>query len=250
MKRLLPMLLCILLIAPGVAAFEEAGSLPVVDRYRILEGTELENEITVITGAEDGPTVFIVGGIHGNEVAGIEAGKRLKAETSIVAGKLYIIAPANQSGAAAKKRYVDGAGDLNRAFPGDPEGDNAQRIAAAIFGEIERLRPELVIDLHEANHDLGTNDGYGLGNSIIYTNFDDVGDLLFSFLLDNEAGNVGISKYSLVEPGVAGSVNRTVSRLLGIPIFTIETLTSYPLEQRVADQLAIVHYALRFYGLE
>jgi predicted deacylase len=39
-------------------------------------------------------------------------------------------------------------GDLNRAFPGDPRGTGAERLAAAVWRDLEQRRPDAVVDLH------------------------------------------------------------------------------------------------------
>ena len=41
-----------------------------VTRYKIGEGTAEENEVVKIVSENPGPTVYIVGGIHGDELAG------------------------------------------------------------------------------------------------------------------------------------------------------------------------------------
>lgn len=38
--------------------------------------------------------------------------------------------------------------DLNRSFPGKPDGSLAERVACRIFDAIERTEPDLVLDLH------------------------------------------------------------------------------------------------------
>lgn len=48
------------------------------ERYFIAEGTEWENTVVVRRGAQEGPSVYIVGGIHGDETAGWTAANLLK----------------------------------------------------------------------------------------------------------------------------------------------------------------------------
>ena len=48
------------------------------EEYPLLEGTEEENTVRVLRGAEEGPTVYLVAGVHGDEVAGWRAGNLLK----------------------------------------------------------------------------------------------------------------------------------------------------------------------------
>jgi predicted deacylase len=94
--------------------------------------------------------LFVVGGIHGDEAAGWMAADRLREEAALCCGTLYILSPANRIGAQNNTRATGEWGDLNRQFPGDPQGTPAQQLAAAIVGEIQKASPALVLDLHEA----------------------------------------------------------------------------------------------------
>ena len=87
-------------------------------------------------------------------------------------GTLYILSPANKTGAEDKTRFVRNSGDLNRSFPGDITSEElSERIAAVIFKEMEAKKPDFILDLHEARWELGGHStGNGLGNTLIYTN--------------------------------------------------------------------------------
>lgn len=81
-----------------------------------------------------GPEVAIVGGVHGDERSGIRAVRRLReADLNLQRGVAFVLA--NPAAIAANKRYLDS--DLNRAFPGDPNGDSEERIAAQLCEFIE-----------------------------------------------------------------------------------------------------------------
>ena len=82
------------------------------------------------------PEVAIVGGVHGDERSGIRAVHRLReADLEFQRGVAFVLA--NPAAIAANKRYLDS--DLNRAFPGDPNGDREERIAARLCEFIEDL---------------------------------------------------------------------------------------------------------------
>ena len=141
------------------------------EEYPIAEGTGEENTVQVLRGAQEGPVLYIVAGVHGDEQAGWRAGNLVK-EATIQAGTVYIVSPANQYGAQHDQRRTAEERDLNRNFPGDPEGCDAQRIAHSIYLDIQEKQPDLVLDLHEAipkeddYEALGSNYD-ALGNSII-----------------------------------------------------------------------------------
>ena len=204
-----------------------------------------------IVSENPGPTVYIVGGIHGDELAGWNTANRLKDTLKIKAGTVYILSPANLSGAAAETRFVTGSGDLNRAFPGDINSDDAaHRIAYVIFNEIKDKMPDLLLDLHEARYVVGGEKSGGLANCLIYTDDTKIADLLFEFVIRNDAGELCSEKFALTVPGKTGSINRNVTDLLGIPSITTETIRGKDLELRIADQMEIVHFCLAWYGME
>ena len=218
------------------------------ETYLIAEGTEVENEVMVIKGEEEGATVYIVAGVHGDEQAAWETGKQLK-KIGIKAGTLYIIAPANPWGASRtpRSRYVTEKWDLNRSFPGHPEGNPARIAAYAIFEDIKEKDPIFVFDLHEARVNSENYDF--LGSSLIYTSLDGMEDMYLDLLLATESGEVCSERFNFYAPSPMGSLNYSVTTELGIPTITIETYRGYPLERRISDQLDIVEYVLTYYGL-
>ena len=217
------------------------------ETYTLLPGDSFRNEVTVIRGAEDGPSVYVVAGVHGDEEAAWQTGKLLK-KIGIRAGTLYILAPANPWGAAKvpMSRYVEGK-DLNRSFPGNAEGTPAQRVADAIFRDISEKQPDFVFDLHEAA--IVREDRDYLGSSLIFTSLDGYDELFFDMLWATEDGELCSRPFFLYSPAPEGSINRTVSDQLGLPIVTVETFRGYPMENRIGDQLAIVQYVLQSYGM-
>ena len=75
------------------------------------------------------PEVVVVGGVHGDERNGIRAVRRLReADLDLRRGVAFVLA--NPAAIRAGKRYLDS--DLNRVFPGDPDGDREERIAARL----------------------------------------------------------------------------------------------------------------------
>ena len=145
------------------------------ETYKIAEGTEAENEVTVLKGSEEGNTVYVIAGVHGDEQAAWLTGNLLE-KISIKAGTLYVLSPANRWGAAREvpTRYVIGEEDLNRSFPGDVNGTLAEQVAASIYADVERVQPDFVFDLHEARIVKSGRDF--LGSSLIFTSLDGMSD--------------------------------------------------------------------------
>ena len=83
---------------------------------------------------EGTPEVAVVGGVHGDEPCGWRAIERLLAADPDVDRPVKLVV-ANERAIERGVRYVDE--DLNRAFPGDPEGDTHEtRLAAELAREI------------------------------------------------------------------------------------------------------------------
>ncbi|GFE63411.1 succinylglutamate desuccinylase/aspartoacylase family protein [Litoreibacter roseus] len=105
----------------------------------------------VIHGRREGPTVFISAGIHGDEVIGVEIVRRLLRAKNINAlrGTLIVVPIVNTFGFLNHSRYLPDRRDLNRSFPGSPNGSLASRLAHIFLNEVV-ARCSFGIDLHSA----------------------------------------------------------------------------------------------------
>jgi hypothetical protein len=114
-------------------------------------GVATQLPLHIINGAHEGPTLVVTAAIHGAEYVGVAAAQRLARDTdpATLHGQL-VVAPIC-SMTAFKKRaiYVCPPDDknLNRMFPGDPNGTFAQQLAHWIFENLIR-RSDVYIDLH------------------------------------------------------------------------------------------------------
>lgn len=111
--------------------------------------------ITVVANGE-GPTALITGGNHGDEYEGITALQKLscslKAED--VHGRVIIVPMMNTPAVQAGRRTspMDG-GNLNRSFPGDPDGTVTEKIADYFTRELVPM-VDVVLDLHSGGRTL------------------------------------------------------------------------------------------------
>ena len=223
-------------------------SYPVmVSTRKLLEGTPEEVVEYHIHSDNPGPAVYIVAGIHGDERAAWYAGQLLQRKVTIKSGDLYIIAPANATGARKRSRYVEGTLDMNRSFPGSPEGNVAERAAYAVFSRIQEVRPDVLLDLHEAIIYKQSRDF--LGSTYIFSMLDGIEDLYFDMLFATQEGTLCHNEFASAGPGPKGSINAEVSGRLDIPAITVETFRGFPMERRVYDQLDTVHYVLSYEGM-
>jgi predicted deacylase len=122
-------------------------------RIRVDAATHLD--VVDIGDHHAGPTVALIGGVHGDEDEGILSVRRVVAELAgtAVNGLVRAVAVANPPAYVARSRSspVDGL-NLARVFPGDAAGSLTQRLARAITDEII-AGADLLVDLHSAGRD-------------------------------------------------------------------------------------------------
>ena len=104
-----------------------------------------------IAGLLAGPMVLITAGIHAAEYTGIEAAIRIGRTTSpdAVCGTILIIPLLNRPGFYERSIYVnpEDGDNLNRLFPGKPDGTWGERFAHRLLTEIV-TKCDYSIDLH------------------------------------------------------------------------------------------------------
>jgi predicted deacylase len=112
-------------------------------------GSKLETPVYIIRGKSPGPTLCLTSAIHGDELNGVEIVRKLVSELSPnnLHGTVIGVPIVNLLGFTRGTRYLPDRRDLNRYFPGNPNGSSASRIAFSFFEEIVR-HCDLLIDLH------------------------------------------------------------------------------------------------------
>lgn len=112
-------------------------------------GISAPTSVLVVNGQHPGPRLCLTSAVHGDEINGIETVRRvlysMNAET--MAGSIIGVPIVNLQGFRAGSRYLADRRDLNRFFPGNPNGSAAARIAHSFFKEIIS-HCDLLIDLH------------------------------------------------------------------------------------------------------
>ena len=130
---------------PGERATGEFtfGGDPGLEKYRW--------PFIAISGTSDGPTVLITAGIHAAEYTGIEAAIRIgrALDPLQVRGTVLVIPLLNRPGFYERSIYVnpEDNDNLNRLFPGRPDGTWGERFAHRLLTEIV-TKCDNAIDLH------------------------------------------------------------------------------------------------------
>ncbi len=115
--------------------------------------TPMTLNVQVIHGAQPGPTLFVSGVVHGDEVIGLEIIRRLLRAPvlSALRGTLLAAPLVNVIGFLGRSRYLPDRRDLNRCFPGSPGGPLGDRLAWLFSQEII-ARADVGIDIHSASN--------------------------------------------------------------------------------------------------
>lgn len=138
-----PWILCGVQIPAGTSA---QALLPVA---RLPTYTPIEVPIFVSRGRQPGPSVLLTGGLHGDEINGVEILRRMLARKlfRIKAGAVIVIPLVNVFGFLINARGVPDGKDINRSFPGSRNGSLAKMLAHDLMTQIVPFA-DLVVDLH------------------------------------------------------------------------------------------------------
>ena len=114
-------------------------------------GMAVQIPIQIRRAVAEGPTVFITAALHGDEINGTGAIRRLILDPDFVLlrGSVILVPVLNLPAFDRHSRYLPDRRDLNRSFPGSATGSLASRMAHIIFDEIVS-RSDFGIDLHTA----------------------------------------------------------------------------------------------------
>ena len=113
------------------------------------EGSEIP--ITIAHGASDGPVLALIAGTHGYEYPPITALQAVRAQIDpgALSGTIIMVHIANMPSFLGRTIYYSPADgkNLNRMYPGDPEGSISQRIADLLTTEVID-QADYLVDLH------------------------------------------------------------------------------------------------------
>lgn len=175
-----------------------------------------------------GPVVWLTACSHGDEVGGIvviqEIFKRLKRR--LIKGNLFAFPLMNPIGFENISRTITHSReDLNRSFPGNPNGTLGERIASHIFSAILETAPSLLLDLH--------NDWK---RSIPYALLDRKSSSISRTVFETSKQVCITTGLTVVEDTDEIRSSLTHNLLLrGIPSITLELGESYVVSERIID---------------
>ena len=115
----------------------------------LFEGVPVSTPVLVVNGDLPGPTLCLMAAVHGDELNGIEMVRRVlhDIDPSRLSGAVIGVPIVNVQGFRRGSRYLPDRRDLNRYFPGNPNGSAAARIAHALFTDVV-AHCDALVDLH------------------------------------------------------------------------------------------------------
>ncbi len=124
-----------------------SGYLPIPEK----NGIETRIPITIVNGSKPGKVLALVAGVHGYEYPPILSLYRLKnkIDPAVISGTLVLVHIANLQSFQKRIIYYNPNDwkNLNRVFPGDPNGTISQRVAHVLKREVVD-RCDYLIDMH------------------------------------------------------------------------------------------------------
>lgn len=123
---------------------------PRTERGHVSPVEGIEIPFAIIEGGKPGPCLLVTAGVHGAEYCSIEAALRLMGRSpERLAGVIVVLPILNVSGFRQRSIYVmpeDGR-NLNRMFPGRPDGSASERLAHWLVTEVYP-GADAYLDLH------------------------------------------------------------------------------------------------------
>ncbi|MGI9249049.1 MAG: succinylglutamate desuccinylase/aspartoacylase family protein [Woeseiaceae bacterium] len=115
----------------------------------LFEGVPVSTPVLVVNGARPGPIICLTAAVHGDELNGIEMVRRVLHEITPrkLSGAVIGVPIVNVQGFRRGSRYLPDRRDLNRYFPGNPNGSAAARIAHSLFNDVI-AHCDALVDLH------------------------------------------------------------------------------------------------------
>ncbi|MCE1164641.1 MAG: succinylglutamate desuccinylase/aspartoacylase family protein [Bacteroidetes bacterium] len=244
----IPFFILFLLIAANVLFAQHSTSAKkdhFVIQYVIGENTEYETPYYILRSEKEYPKILIDAGIHGDEVAGIYACDTVMKYINVQEGTVGFLPKVNIQ---AFNQKVRGVGvDLNQVFPGNKKGEiYEERLASDFMDFVRDFDPDYVINLHEAwtkfdenMYERQKDKSFGqtfITNSEKFSDFIVRANLNVNKFIPNQELKFHI-QYFPFKPN--HSMDNIIDKLK-IPSYTVETLRTLPLEDRIKYQVLVI----------
>ena len=134
----------------NVEVFPGENALTRINVGRLPSDTKIDIVAHIFRSKNPGPCVLLLGGVHGDEINGIEIIRKTIEEgylNNLDRGSVIAIPLLNVFGFINFSREVPDGKDVNRSFPGSTQGSLASRVAATLTRKILRF-VDVAMDFH------------------------------------------------------------------------------------------------------
>lgn len=190
--------------------------------YDTLDLSERRLPLMTVQGSAPGPILWLVATAHGNELVGIEVIHRVLDAlkmSGLQRGTLYAMPLLNPMANELNQRFVPTDGEnLNRRYPGRPDGGFTDRLAHTIYHTILERGADVVLDLHTM----------GLSRTLPFVILDRPVNPQLKEPLESLAEAFGLTTVYDFSPAdyaalqMDGSLSGTLLNLSGILSYTVE----------------------------
>ncbi len=189
---------------------------------RLPSNTPIDLVAHVYRSANPGPTMLVLGGLHGDEINGIEIVKRAQLEglySDLKIGSVISIPLLNVYGFINFSRGLPDGKDVNRSFPGGTSGSLASRIAHTLTHHI-LPHVDFAIDFHTGGASI-----YNYPQVRVYSD-------------DPEAVKLGevFGMPHLIKGGLISKSLRKTAHKMGIPMVVFEGGESLRMDEFSIDE--------------
>ncbi|MDD4363048.1 MAG: succinylglutamate desuccinylase/aspartoacylase family protein [Atribacterota bacterium] len=224
-----------------------------INRQEIIlcEGTDYQTNAYLFSSQQSEPAIMIIAGAHGDEIAGIEAAKKILDNFKLEKGTVIFIPEANKLAVDNHVRAITPDEDLNRHYPGDVTQEGVIRLAGEIFSVMEENNVIFLLDLHEST-DYYQNNETSFGQTIVIDDMDHTFLLEISHLLAeslNESIVLPQNLFQVIEAPIEGSSTYESLRKYNIPGITFETCTLINLKKRIKLHSYCIQYILDYFDI-
>lgn len=244
------------------------------EQQHLMAGTAQETPLLIFGSGEPGPVLMVLGGVHGDEPGGWLAAERLLERLRPARGALLIVPRANRLATLGGVRTTAALGDLNRQYPGNPDGLPMARMAAEITETARQFHVSHLIDMHESwafynnrpqngtaflGQTIGTDaaeSSAALAEAVVEAVNSRILAPWERFFYRNRANNgaggppPGTPSQTPVSPGGSGSSSLNLPRHMpGLSVLLVEMGQQQSLERRIALHVEVTEEASRRIGL-
>jgi succinylglutamate desuccinylase len=214
--------------------------------------TDYQTKAYIYSSEQKYPVIMVMAGVHGNELAGIEAARQFMDNIKLERGTVIILPEANKKAIMHGIRAMSDREDLNRNYPGDiKSNDTIKRLAGEIFEIMNKNEVEFLLDLHEsADYYNKNNSSYGQ-TIVLDDNKNPFLNKIAKYLVDELNSSIVSpeNKFEVIVKPIDGSSTYEALNHLKIYGITFETCKKIDYKKRVDFHYQCIEKILAYFDL-